>query len=789
LYAALELVIGAWALALIYLIPGFNAAVFAALGATPTALWHWTVAFGGTFVLLLPATCAMGATLPAMERILSDSVDGPRVGGLYAANTAGAMLGTLAGTFILARLLGYGATLVVLAGINVTCAVLVLAAARPAPVEPRADKSPSAATPAATLAGALALTGFLGLGYEVVAMRVLSQVLENTVFTFASLLATYLMGTAIGAAIYQRRRRAQSFAPVLRSIMIGLSATSLAGVLALAAAPQLHTWLVGVLGDGMTAGVAGEWIVALTVFLPPTLFMGASFAHLAQSARGTLGVGGAVALNTLGAALAPVVFGVLLLPVIGSRACLLVIAAAYLLLWPGGLRTAPRTAAALTAGVAVVAMMPVSLRVVSVPPGGQVLDFVEGRMANVAVASDPAGIRFLKVNNQYTMGSTNSRFSDRRQAHLPLLMHPSPRETLFLGLGTGATFATTAVHPDLNATAVELLPEILPVLARFGMSEQAFQDDPRLSLVTADARRFVASTDRSYDVIVADVFHPARDGAAALYSREHFATIRERLNDQGLFCQWLPLFQLDLPTLASITATFMTVFTEAEMHLAHFSLGQPIVGLIGRRGGRAVPAPYLADRAVDPALARDLASVRLDDDFALYGGFVAGGPALARFAASAPLNTDDHPVVAWSAPHFLFATPEPAYVRLLALVDALQTRPEDIFDDALPDDWRRRLAAYWQARDEYLSVGVDVTLTNDTRKMLERIGQPLMQLVEKSPDFSPAYMPLLQMAIELADSDPLVSRALLLRLELAAPGRREAARAREQLFPAPGPQE
>ncbi len=628
---------------------------------------------------------------------------------------------------------------------------------------------------------ALTLTGLLGLGYEVVAIRVLAQVLENTVFTFASLLAVYLLGTAIGAAIYQRVGATNERTFVI--IITGLTLSSTLGICALSVSRPLHLWLVETLGDGMVPGIAGEWIVALVVFLPPTLFMGASFAHLAQRARDRLGVGCALALNTLGAALAPVIFGVVLTPAIGSKLSLVVIAAGYLLLLLPTIRTHRITLEAGQAVVTLVGLSPLNLRVVTVPEGGQLLAFNEGRMANVAVVQDASTARFLKVNNQYTMGSTNSRFSDRRQAHIPLLMHPRPRNALFLGLGTGATFVAAAEHPELRATAVELLPELLPVLTHFGTSREDVEQHPNLNLVSADARRFVASSRELYDVIVADVFHPARDGAAALYTQEHFAAIRERLDKDGLFCQWLPLFQIDLTTLRSIVHTFVTTFPDAQMHLAHFSLGQPIIGLVGRRTPYRFEAGYLRKRRVEAALATELASVRLNNDFALLGGYLAGGNELAKFAQGAALNTDDHPAVAWSAPHFLFATPEPAYIRLLALVDALNARPDGLLDTMQVDAATvQRFAAYWKARDEYLRIGVDVTPTNNTRRMLEQIGQPLMRLVEASPEFSPAYLPLVQMAVELSATDPLVSKALLQRLEMAAPDRSEATEARRRLF-------
>ncbi|MEO0574499.1 MAG: spermidine synthase [Pseudomonadota bacterium] len=788
IYALLEATIGVWALLLIVLIPMFNTAVFNILGAEPSATFHWFVAFSGTFILLLPATAAMGATLPAMARVFEQlRNDGISVGGLYAANTAGAMCGTVAGTFVLARLFGFQTTLVLLAMINIGCAATMFLAvgqrrAQPSKLRTAGDDSVSVST----LYTLLTITGLLGLGYEVVAIRVLSQVLENTVFTFASLLAVYLLGTAIGAAAYQRFAAKDAFQRTFRKIVLGLIGASLTGVVMLLLLQPLHTALVRMLGDGIRAGIFGEWVVAMLVFLPPTLFMGASFAHLAQAASTNIGIGRALAVNTMGAAVAPLIFGVVLIPMIGSETCLLLICASYLVLVPRAQGNVLIPAGATLVAIAIIIALPASMRVITVPDAGQLVHFVEGRMANVAVVEDAAGGRFLKVNNQYTMGGTNSRFSDRRQAHLPLLLHPAPKTALFLGLGTGATFIAAEEHPNLSATAVELLPELLDTLSYFGPSAGEVAASADLDVINADARRFVASSNETYDVVIADVFHPARDGAAALYTTEHFAAIGERLNDQGLFCQWLPLFQLDLDTLKSITATFVDVFPNSEMHLAHFSLGQPIVGLIGRKAPYRYSTDYVSRRVTDRDLARDLQSVRLTDDFAVYGGFLASGGALAAFAQDAPINSDNRPIVAYAAPQFLFASPEPAYVRLLALTDALNALPRDFLQpteyDLRVDSFANRLAAYWSARDDFLRAGVNVTPSNNVREMLERVGESLLMAVQKSPDFSPAYMPLVQMAIEISATEPVVGRQLLLRLEQVAPRRPEARRARQQLF-------
>src|SRR5205085_1367648 len=122
--------------------------------------------------------------------------------------------------------------------------------------------------------------------------------------------------------------------------------------------------------------------------------------------------------------------------------------------------------------------------------------------------------------------------------------------------------------------------EVLAVIPRFEPQNFAPGRQPALKLHLADARRFVRATTTRYDVIVADLFHPARDGAGSLYTLEHFQAIRERLSPGGIFCQWLPLHQLDEEMLGIIIRTFLEVFPEAQAYLLRFNVDAPVIGLM-----------------------------------------------------------------------------------------------------------------------------------------------------------------------------------------------------------------
>ena len=785
-YAACESLIAAWAALLLLLMRPVTALALSLIGTQPTPAWHWCVAFAGTFVLLLPATAAMGATLPAMARVMAGlraQRPGAAIAALYASNTAGAVLGVLVTAFWLVPQWGLERTATLCMLLNLLCAAGALwlfKSAVPVVASKNADATAALAIrPAAGRRAVLlrlAATGLLGIGYEVLVVRVLSQVCEDTVFTFALLLAVYLLGTACGAAAYQRWGRAT--AAFGERLLAALAAACLMAGACLWGAENIRTHGMQILGDGLLAAIAAEAALAVTVFALPTLVMGALFSHLSVTAeRSGVGFARALAANTLGAACAPFVFGVVLAPTLGAKATLLLLALCYLLLIspPAWLRPQtwlPASAAALVAWIAP------PLDFVDVPDGGHIVSYREGSLAAVSVVEDAQGISRLRINNRQQEGSSATRFFDARQGVLPLLLHPAPQRALFLGLGTGVTAGAAAEEAGLHVDAVELLPEVIAASAHF-------TPESRVHMMAADARRYVMAAHQHYDVIVADNFHPARSGSGALYTVEHFRAVRQRLKTSGtqagLFCQWLPLHQMDIATVRSIVQSFLIAFPGAHAVLATNSLQTPTLGLIGRADDGRFDPQSLRGRSSAAAMQARLQALGLADEFAVLGSFIAGPQALARFAASAPANTDDHPVVTYMAPRLTYSTSDSADgqvgERLLALLHELHVAADEVLIAAPDVAWSGRLTAYWQARDRYLRSGLGVRPTSDAQAMLQQVREPLLAVLRISPDFRPAYDPLLRLGLALAGSHPRDARALLQELASVQPARSEAAAA------------
>ncbi|WP_371507687.1 spermidine synthase [Bradyrhizobium sp. ORS 285] len=762
-YAGLELVIGTWGLCAIWLLPASARALAPLLGTTPSPVLLWSASFLLPTLVLFPATVAMGGTLTALERMMSAARrSGTVSAGVYGANTAGAVAGTLLSTFVLIPTLGLARTLLCLAGVNAACALAAVRLGSSLGSE-RPAREPRTATGAIGLrvSATLFLTGLIGIAFEVLVVRLAAQMMQDTVYSFACLLTAYLLGTAAGGLLWQRIGSAASFGKT------GLLAITAFACLGTAASAPL---IAGIADQAAGFGVAGELGLALILFLLPSMAMGALFGQLIQEVRDISGsVGWAVGINSLGAAIAPLLAAQLLIPAFGSWTALVLIALSYLLLLP--LRRAALRWAFVPGLLGLGLLWMPAPSMVKMPPGGKLLALREGPMATASVVDDASGARYLQVNGHFRMGGTSSVRSDFRQAMLPLLLHPSPRNALFLGVGTGATVLGGAQMPDLDVRAVELSAEVVALLPWFDTGAAK----PAMPPVTvADARRFIVADDKRYDVIVADLFHPALDGSGALYTREHFGAVRSRLSDDGVFCQWLPLYQLDAPSLRAIIRSFLAVFPDGAAWLNHYSVRTPMLALVGSRRPHALDPDRIAARLSAPQLRPVLLPLGFVQPLDLLGQYVAGAHSLARFAGAGPDNTDDFPFVTFDARRNVTALTAPPWELLLTVMAQVKTDATDLIDPSMHAAWDQRLLAYWQARNRFLQAGA--ALTGDPRgpALIAAAAPGLIEAIRLSPEFEPAYAPLINMARSLFATDRAAAEHLLQAMDAAAPSRREA---------------
>lgn len=392
-------------------------------------------------------------------------------------------------------------------------------------------------------------------------------------------------------------------------------------------------------------------------------------------------------------------------------------------------------------------------------------------MVTASVVDDASGARYLEVNGRFRMGGTSSVRSDYRQAMLPLLLHPAPHRALFLGIGTGATVVGGSRMPGVTVRGVELSQEVVELLPWFANSAAA---NPTPRITVADARRYVAADRDQYDVIVADLFHPALDGSGSLYTVEHFEAVKKRLSPGGMFCQWLPLYQLDLPSLRAIVRAFLEVYPEGSAWLNHYSVRTPMLALIGPQDGSNLDLDALAARLRDPPVRAVARPLGFEAPIDLLGQYLGGRRAFSAFAGEGPRNTDDYPFVTFDARRNVRALTAPPWSLLLAVTRAVQPDLAELLTAPQRDALGDRLSAYWRARNRFLEAGA--ALPGDPRgsALIEAASPGLLDALRLSSEFDPAYGPLLGMAKSLMSSDRAAGVRLLREINQAAPSRGEA---------------
>lgn len=648
-FGLLEMGVGLGALAVGPLLDLYRpayAVVYGALSGHPAAFVALKFLLAA-IALAVPAAC-MGGSLPA----LAAAVEGGShhaLARLYRVNVLGAALGALAVPFVLLPRLGVsGAEAAAVSGsFGVGGAALLLARRMP-PTLSEVEASGGMAGRGPLLLGAA--SGAATLGLQALWMRMFALVHESSVYSFTVVVVVFLLGLAGGAGLAGllspgagAERRAMGWS------------WSVAGILTV-----VSPWLFHRLTDGLEYVPAGDWSGGLwrllglsaLILLPPTVALGVAVPLLLETSRRAAGgnagraVGRLLAANTAGAIAGPVAVTFLIAPGLGLWWSLAVLGTAVALVGafvsPG--RGARVVAVAGTAlGLLVVAAA--SWPPVRLAPGERLISVREGALGTTAVLADARG-RWISVNNTYVLGGTAGLVEERWQAHLPLLLHPAPRRVAFVGLGTAITAGGALLHPVEEIVALEIVPEVVEAARQdFAETNGGVLDDPRTQVVVDDGRNYLAVPRRPFDVVVGDLLVPWRPGEAALYTREHFGAVREALAPEGIFCQWLPLYQLSPQQAAMLIRTFVGVFPQATLWRGGFLADEPTLALVGRKSDRPLDAAVIDARVHAAAGAAAPHDPFLAHPAGLWMFLIGAVSPSAPWLDGVPANTDAHPWV------------------------------------------------------------------------------------------------------------------------------------------------
>ena len=657
-----------------------------ALGA-PAAIqaFKWTLAA----LLILPQSVLLGMTFPLMTGgvlRLRPAQSGYAIAMLYFTNSLGAGVGVLASGFYFIGAVGLPGTLVAAAIVNLTVAAAVmLMPRRPAPAADlaaaqTASPQPGAAPQLRLLLAVAALTGLSSFMYEIGWIRMLALVLGSSTHAFELMLSAFILGIAFGG-LWVRRRidAARDTVRLLALVQLAM------GIAALATLPvygstfrvmQATLTTLASTENGYLAFNAVSHAMCLAVMFPAAFCAGMTLplitASLLRLGVGERAIGQVYAANTAGAIAGVLIAVHLGFPLLGLKGLIVAGAVIDLVLGVvllGSLQgRGRRAAAAVAAGVAVVAVLAAALGVrldahhmaSGVYRQGHLIEnaqavklHLDGKTATVSVTGD-AQLLTLRTNGK---ADGAVRIDDGPPATdeitmtflgaLPLFLAPEARRVANIGFGTGITTHVVLASPRIETLdSVEIEPAIVQAAAHFRRFNWRALDDPRSRIHYEDAKTYFSARQKSYDVILSEPSNPWVSGVASLFSTEFYRDVRRYLRDGGLFMQWVQLYEITPALLATIVRALDANFTDYEFWLSND--GDMVI--VAAHNGQVPRADAKAFQDADLRAELDRFRIRNLDDLHLHrlGGRAALGPYFAAFGAEP--NSDFYPVLELKAP-------------------------------------------------------------------------------------------------------------------------------------------
>ncbi len=663
-----ELLVGATALGTPVMFRLLQRAWVLAYPSMPHSLATLTFArFVMACVVLIVPTTLMGATLPLVIKSSAWRAGrfGEHVGVLYGSNTAGAIVGTLGAGLYLIPGIGIQRTFLIAATLNLAVGLTAIVLGRERDGSTREERPPLAPprTPFAlaprdaaftVVLAVFTVSGFVSLGLEVVWFRVLTLFLRPTVYGYAVMLATMLGGIALGSyAITPILDRRVRWIPVLALLELAIGVVAVVSFRPLTEIDALSDRLTPVLSHVVSGWLGYQVAGSLLAILPTALLMGIAFpiGLRVWAVRGSgltpIGrrAGQFYALNVAGAILGSLAAGFVLLPALGSRRSLTLLAAlsfasGLALLAAAEWRRVTRVivgvlATAVFAVAALGAPEPFDLFVAQRYPHERIVWKEEGIESTVVVHEAPNHDLMLTVNGNHQAGTdASTAYVHRRIGHLPMALHPDPRTVLVIGLGGGATAGAVSVWGP-SVDVVELAGSVVRSAQFFGSINYGVLGRPNVRLRVDDGRNYLMLTPKRYDVVTADVIHPIFAGSGNLYSAEYFQSMRRVLNHGGMAVQWVAGTEAEYKIIAR---TFLSVFPQTTV----WGGGSLLLGMTEPLQLRRSEFDRKARTAGGAQGLRDLNVETFDR---LLAAFDAGPGELRAFVGQGPLLTDDKPLV------------------------------------------------------------------------------------------------------------------------------------------------
>ena len=707
LYAYQEVGIGLFAIITPFIFSGITGIYVSLYESLHTSFYLLSLLkFVLCFLVLLIPSFLMGGTLPVMSKLFVRRFDslGRGVGSLYGSNTLGAVVGAFCAGFFFIILFGVKESVYIAAATNILVAGVALGLTRvlaSGKLQNEAEPDPPAVKrrgkdkntgdggyrtyPKHVLRIVLvvyAVSGFCALAYEVLWTRVLVFFFHSTTYAFTIMLTTFLFGLALGSlacAKYVDKWRNPLSVLAVVEILIGIfAALSIWGFstmdsLVISLSAEAESWSIF---------VAARYVGAFLIMLLPTLLMGLAFPLVtriftrSQERIGSF-VGNVYSANTLGAILGSFTAGFIAIPLIGITNSIILMASLNLLVGVVLVLSNPVVKRALKqatlAGVAI--LITVSILLIpsdrplalyssvfaDIKLGGKILYYNEGIGATLSVHQLPVdrfdneAYRMIEIDGVNVAGTQPMlRLTQKLQGHLPVMLYKAStgrdaRKVFTLGLASGESAYCITCHDVERVDCLEIVSAQVESVAYFSEVNRDILNNVKFRLIIDDARNYLLATEEEYDVIESDTTHPAL--SQHLFTMEYFQIASRRLSEHGLLSIWLPLYNTSETGFKTLLKTFQSVFPHVTIWFAtNYPTRHAL--LVGTKTELRIDFGLLQQEINEKEVQESLSEVGLGDVFSLLSCFITDERKISEYVRDTPVNTDNHPYLAFSMPKY-----------------------------------------------------------------------------------------------------------------------------------------
>jgi spermidine synthase len=656
-----------------------------------------------SFITLILPTFLMGGTLPILAKFMSKSIadSGKDVAKLYYINSLGAVIGTALAGFFLIRTQGLDNTVWIASSFNILIGLFALLLAKSVKSSP-SKKSAEAiedkqqlifSNTAIRIAIFTALaSGFIAMIYELAWIRLLSNILGSTTYSFTLMLIAFISGIALGSFIVSLViKKIKNLVAFLAICQYG---TAVSMILTLPLYERLPYYLLKVSAiipnqpENFPTFLSLQFLFCFVIMLVPTIFSGMSLpvaSRIANRDMRVLGksIGGIFSVNTIGSVVGVLVTGLVLIPSLGVKGSIeigvllngllglfilyktglslhfkmsftlifVVIAVGYRILFPAWNQNF------LISGVFR------TLYTQEVPSysefkkqqneGQKILWYKEGIDVNVAVRESPFGDTIqttLVINGKADASTIGDLHTQILLGQIPLMLYPNKGDALIIGLGSGITCGSALRHPISSLDVVEIASEVVECNSFFTKENYNFIADPRVKIYIDDAITQLKTSSKKYDYIISEPSNPWIAGIGNLYSLDFFNVCKERLKTNGVLTQWFhtydvnnDIFKLVLSTINEVFP-FVTIWKASDADIIILASANPL----------DINFDAMEQKMNQPKIAKDLARIKMYDLPTLLSTQVVSARNNPYAYIKSEVNTTKKPLLEFLAPVALF---------------------------------------------------------------------------------------------------------------------------------------